>query len=268
MYFFYPVVWFVSNRINMARECLCDEMVIAKKQISARDYATGLFQTIKLHAFDQKKLVPMPAFGHQHNKLKQRFHNLKGENRMKKTTTVLSVLGIAIIALTVLPMAEVTVKSGSQTIAAEVAADNVETKVNIGTNKVGKVDEIVVGRLTAKFGQMIDPFTKKERFHNAIDIAAEKGTPVHSFGDGVVVKVVVQHEANKGAGKYITIQHSDGIQTRYTQLSLVLVKEGQTVKAGDEIGKVGSTGRSTGPHLHFELMKEGEHVDPLKYLEK
>lgn len=266
LYFFHPAVWFASNRINMARECLCDEMVISQKQISAREYATGLFQTIKLYATAQKELVPIPAFGHQHNKLKQRFHNLKGENRMKKTTTVLAVLGIAIIALTVLPMAEVTVKNNSQVIAAEIANNEAETKVTIGTDKVEKVDEIVVGRISAGFGNMIDPFTQKERFHNAIDIAAESGTTVNSYADGVVLEAVIRYEPNKGSGKYITIQHADGIQTRYAHLGTVLVQGGQEVKAGEKIGEVGSTGVSTGPHLHFELIKDGQHVDPLQYL--
>jgi murein DD-endopeptidase MepM/ murein hydrolase activator NlpD len=67
-------------------------------------------------------------------------------------------------------------------------------------------------------------------------------------------------------GKYIDVQHANGFMTRYTQLDDISVQEGQTVKQGEEIGQVGSTGLSTGPHLHFEIWKDGEHVNPADYI--
>ena len=116
-------------------------------------------------------------------------------------------------------------------------------------------------RISSRFGYRRDPFVRSMRkFHPGIDLAAPKGTPVYAAASGVV-KTAGWHG---GYGKFIKISHNSEIATAYGHLSKILVKRGQYVKKGTLIGRVGSTGRSTACHLHFEVRKKGKRVNPLK----
>ncbi|MBO5768257.1 MAG: M23 family metallopeptidase, partial [Clostridia bacterium] len=105
------------------------------------------------------------------------------------------------------------------------------------------------------------------RTHNGLDIVADgrgcKGDPVYAAADGVVVRA----DWYGGYGNCVIIDHGDGIQTLYAHFSKITVKEGDVVKVGDEVGKIGSTGNSTGPHLHFEVHVDGEIVNPLIFVD-
>jgi murein DD-endopeptidase MepM/ murein hydrolase activator NlpD len=116
-------------------------------------------------------------------------------------------------------------------------------------------------RVSSGFGNRKDPFTRGRAFHSGIDFPAPKGTPVLSAGYGKVAFV----GQKSGYGNVVEISHGAGLLTRYAHLSAFLVQEGQTVQTGTPIAKVGSTGRSTGPHLHFEMRREEEAVDPGRY---
>ena len=118
------------------------------------------------------------------------------------------------------------------------------------------------GWVASGFGYRVSPFTGLKQFHQGIDIANRPGTPVIAPANGVVVKVGVDYSF----GKYIVISHGYGITTRYGHLSKILVKRGQRVKRGQVIGRMGNTGRSTGPHLHYEVVVNGRHVDPMRYI--
>ena len=120
--------------------------------------------------------------------------------------------------------------------------------------------------MTAPFGKMLDPFTKEERMHRGIDLKAKLGTDVYSAAEGTVTHVNLDVEKGEGSGIYLEIQHADGFATRYTHLSEILVTEGQRIQQGQVIAKVGSSGRSTGPHLHFELWQDGVPVNPAGFL--
>lgn len=117
-------------------------------------------------------------------------------------------------------------------------------------------------RTSSGFGNRKDPFTKGRAFHAGIDFPAATGTPVLSAGYGKVAFV----GQKSGYGNVVEISHGAGLLTRYAHLSAFLVKEGQTVPAGTPIARVGSTGRSTGPHLHFEVRRKEQAVDPGNYL--
>lgn len=112
------------------------------------------------------------------------------------------------------------------------------------------------------FGMRKSPFTDEMEFHEGIDISASKGTPVIAPGDGVVTFV----GRSPSFGNYITITHGYGFKTRYGHLSKTLVKKGQSVKRREKIGLIGNTGRSTGPHLHYEVHVQNIPVDPMKYI--
>lgn len=114
-------------------------------------------------------------------------------------------------------------------------------------------------RLTSSFGARRHPVTGGQRLHAGVDLAAPAGTPVQAFADGVVV----QAGWAGGYGLLVSVAHRDGSQTRYAHLSRIAVNVGQRVGAGQMVGLVGSTGLSTGPHLHFERRVRGFAVNPL-----
>jgi murein DD-endopeptidase MepM/ murein hydrolase activator NlpD len=120
----------------------------------------------------------------------------------------------------------------------------------------------VRGILTDGFGGRSDPFTGEPGQHNAIDISSAVGQPVRSPADGIVVKA----EWANGYGNVIFISHGYGYSTRYGHLKNFAVRPGQRVRRGDVIGHVGSTGRSTGPHLHYEVRLNNNPVNPLAYI--
>lgn len=127
----------------------------------------------------------------------------------------------------------------------------------------GSLDLAVVAgnaRLTSTFGTRRDPLGGGWRSHAGIDLAASFGTPVFASGSGIVSTARWQG----GYGLLITLDHGEGIQTRYGHLSRLSVNEGQRVNKSDLIGFVGSTGRSTGPHLHYEVRENGLAIDPMQ----
>ena len=116
----------------------------------------------------------------------------------------------------------------------------------------------VKGNITSRFGKRIHPITKEDSFHAGIDIAADTGTPIRAAFDG---KVIVA-DYDDWNGYYLKIEHEGDIMTVYCHCEKLKVSKGDTVKAGDIIATVGSTGSSTGPHLHFELRIENVSYDP------
>jgi len=120
------------------------------------------------------------------------------------------------------------------------------------------------GRVSSNFGQREDPFNSSERFHSGIDIAADYGSDINAAAEGTVITAGTL----AGYGKAVIVSHGNGLTTLYGHISSAIAKEGQKVKKGQLIARVGSTGRSTGPHLHFEVRINDTPVDPLKYLDK
>lgn len=112
------------------------------------------------------------------------------------------------------------------------------------------------------FGMRKHPISKELKMHKGVDFKAPIGTPVKATGDGIV-KNVKQHTT--GYGNHIIIDHGDGYETVYAQLSMTQVKEGQRINKGEKIGEVGSSGASTGPHLHYEVRKNGQNENPADY---
>ena len=119
-------------------------------------------------------------------------------------------------------------------------------------------------RLTSDYGMRVHPVLGSRRAHKGIDLAGPVGTPVLATADGVVSKA----EWFSSYGLYISLEHGGDIQTRYGHMSRLNVAAGQQVRKGDVIGFVGSTGRSTGPHLHYEVRVAGEAVNPLPYMQE
>ena len=300
IYFFNPIVWFVNSKINLSRESICDQMVLSKKNISALAYGNGIMAVLKMNLIGADEINVLPGFGSQRKKLIYRIKNLTGEKNMGKFQSKIIYGTLFLLGLFLLPMAETlaekeslkndnslyadelkqitkaeqdtftvvkVVKKGNGYSEVQVDPKEVEITKMITFKNLDFVLPIKYGRVTSGFGNMKNPFTKKIVHHNGIDIAAPKGTEVSAAADGKVVATVKDAEKKKGPGKHILIQHAEGCETFYSHLDEVLVKEGQDVKTGDVIGKVGETGMSTGTHLHFEIRHKGEAQDSKNYID-
>ena len=117
-------------------------------------------------------------------------------------------------------------------------------------------------RIASGFGYRSDPFTKARKMHFGMDFTAKRGTPVYATGNGVVKRA---DSRSSGFGKHIRIDHGFGYISLYAHLSEYNVRRGQKVKRGDIIGYVGNTGRSAGPHLHYEIIKDNKKINPLNF---
>ncbi|MFO7654087.1 MAG: M23 family metallopeptidase [Candidatus Krumholzibacteriia bacterium] len=119
-----------------------------------------------------------------------------------------------------------------------------------------------IGWLSSRYGLRQDPFTGQRIFHRGVDFSLPLGSPVRVTGDGTVVAV----QRQRGLGKLVKVDHGGGVTTIYGHLGGVLVEKGQQVSRGDVIAESGNSGRSTGPHLHYEIRVDGRAVNPLSYI--
>jgi murein DD-endopeptidase MepM/ murein hydrolase activator NlpD len=117
---------------------------------------------------------------------------------------------------------------------------------------------------SSSYGWRVDPFNRSRAFHEGLDFTANTGTLIYAAGDGVVSFA----ERSGGYGNMVKVDHGSGLETRYAHAAKLLVKVGQRITKGQVVAQVGSTGRSTGPHLHYEIRLNGVALDPRKYLKK
>jgi murein DD-endopeptidase MepM/ murein hydrolase activator NlpD len=119
-----------------------------------------------------------------------------------------------------------------------------------------------LGLITDGYGMRPDPFTGRRAFHRGLDISGRRGTPIRAPADGIVVSA----GRNGGLGKTVRVSHGFGYTTIYGHLDKMTVEPGDEIRRGDEIGTLGNSGRSTGPHLHYEVHVDGKSVNPLYYI--
>jgi murein DD-endopeptidase MepM/ murein hydrolase activator NlpD len=117
-------------------------------------------------------------------------------------------------------------------------------------------------RVASGFGYRIDPIYKTPRFHAGLDFTAPQGTPIYATANGVAK---IAGNTGNGYGNYVVINHGYGYETVYGHMYRVKVKVGERLRRGDVIGYVGSTGKSTGPHCHYEVHKNGQRIDPVYF---
>jgi murein DD-endopeptidase MepM/ murein hydrolase activator NlpD len=117
------------------------------------------------------------------------------------------------------------------------------------------------GYITSNYGFRIHPTKGRRIFHQGVDFAAPRGTPIVAVADGLVV----YSGRKNGYGRIVEVRHVDGLVTRYAHNQSNLVEEGQAVRKGQKIATVGASGTATGPHVHFEVLKNGDHLNPIRY---
>ena len=135
--------------------------------------------------------------------------------------------------------------------------------LNISQDPPTKAPVVITdSNIMSGFGQRMHPITKVLKLHKGVDIVAKIGTPVQAPSNGIVSEAGYDEKL----GHYIEIKHDEMYSTRYHHLLKIDVEKGSKIKIGQKIGEIGSSGLSTGPHLHYEVLKNGEHVDPMPYL--
>lgn len=144
------------------------------------------------------------------------------------------------------------------------ALENKYSGGEVTLENIPTIRPMLGGRISDLFGMRIDPFLRKSRHHGGLDIAAPTGTPIYAPAAGKVIYVRRRYVKNRGYGRCVKIDHGGGTVTLYGHMSKINVEVGQQVKRWDVIGLVGDTGRSTGPHLHYEVSKNGKRIDPMR----
>jgi len=128
--------------------------------------------------------------------------------------------------------------------------------------RIPSIRPVDTGWLSSRFGFRNDPFTGQQTFHRGLDFSTPVGTPVRVTGDGTVAAVQTQ----RGFGKVVKVDHGNGVTTIYAHLDHIEVKKGQKVTRGEVIAHSGNTGRSSAPHLHYEIRLAGRPVNPISYI--
>ena len=163
--------------------------------------------------------------------------------------------------------------------AGSIDMENLKNQIKITMETVGEIKDYlsqqrdlylstpkgwpVDGNISSHFGNRDHPRSGEPQFHTGVDIAADPGRPVRATADGVVSFA----DWSGGSGNLIALEHGNGFSTYYAHNKMLNVKVGHKVKRGDIIGYIGSTGNSTGPHVHYEVWKEGKPVNPVTYFE-
>lgn len=178
---------------------------------------------------------------------KQASENILGENKNEQTKADSST-------------SDTDGQGGEDSEDADTDNTTVAVMASLGQNK--NITVPLHGRITSRYGYRINPISGKYGLHTGVDIAADEGTSIVAAYNGVVKDVGYGEKK----GNYVLMEHSDGAETLYCHCSELLVDEGTVIRAGETIALVGSTGWSTGPHLHLEIHKNGRTVDPLSII--
>ncbi len=259
VYFFHPLVRLACDGLDHERERCCDERVVATGGLTARAYAGGLVEAVGLGRAAAGAITFIP----RRRRITMRIESILEPRRRTFLAGRIVLLPVIVAGFAGLPMAAgvavepVGPESGFQFVPAAAAPSS---------TLPGLAHPLPGGRLTMAWGEGRNPLTHKVFHHDGVDLGAPLGTPVRAAADGEVVVAVVDF-GDSPRGRTVVLAHDGGLVTSYSHLEGVLVTPGQRVTRAETIGTVGSTGRSTGPHLHLEVRRDGKLVDPATMVE-
>ncbi len=280
LYFFHPVAWIASVRLIEARERLCDRMVLVGGTLSPRTYGRSLLAVLSLAGPTEFAAAPAFAAHSKHStrrakrRLTMRLTDLLHPDATTRPRVLLARAVVVLFALFLLPMAAV-IQAADEVVPAQPTAASPEspaTGASTATASGTPTTRSLInplpegGKITSMFGERKNPFTGERAHHRGVDVKAATGSAVVAAGDGVVEAATTRYKREDSWGTVVILDHGDGLKTFYSHLDSISVRPGQRVHAGDPIGGAGSTGKVTGPHLHFEVWEEGEVVDPAGYI--
>lgn len=241
LFWFNPVLHRLLTKLHWAVEASCDSAVLAHKPQAVRQYARAMLNVLRA---TQASPAPIATAFIQH----------------AQRTTTMRMQGIltADHKTTSTGLQRMVTLSGALLLAA--GAFVLQPGLAQAKDEACFMNPVPKARVSSGFGQ------KEDRFHNGVDLAIARGTPVVATADGQVSISTDLLEGKPNYGKIIVIEHADGLRSLYSHLDSRAVEKGQQVRAGEQIGKVGETGKVTGPHLHFEILQGKNRVDPADYV--
>ncbi len=252
LYFFDPVVWLASYHLHRGRELLCDERVVQSGVVGPRRYAQGLLTALELDLGRPPGLVPALGQGALMTRI-SRILLVRPSGRGSRLAAWIAAVAVAVF---VLPM-------GGQAAAPAGQPTEAATGESGGVTAAHLMDPLPGARISAPYGRLQDhPFKHKPFDHTGVDLVATLGTAVHAAGAGRVEVATTDYAPSKNAGTVVVIDHGGGLKTYYAHLGDLLVAEGDAVSQGQPIARVGNTGLSTAPHLHFEVWLNGKPTAP------
>jgi murein DD-endopeptidase MepM/ murein hydrolase activator NlpD len=266
---FAPAIRFFQHQIEQSIEIECDTRVLEKYPTMKKEYGGALINIIKL---TQQKVQPQAAFF-----ISQQFGTLK--NRILLTQQKNKTQGINLMHKITLGLSAILLSSASWALSAKMEnLMKIEEFLSIHKHATRHIDEVtkvkkptgtwtnplVTSRVSSKFKakQRIRGF----KAHLGIDLAAEKGQPIVAASQGIVV-IADDSTLHKNYGKVVVIDHGEGTLSMYLHMDSIAVNKGDAITLGQSIGEVGDTGKATGPHLHFEVITAGRHIDPASIIE-
>lgn len=262
LFFFHPVVWWISNQITIEREFCCDDLAVQ----AMGSKTTYLRALVALETLRTTGLTASPALSIHDGSLLSRVQRLAIPSASSPTPitqsriTLMFVISLVLSFFVWLP--------GTLSTAGEVPPTTQVTPIAT-LQSVALNDSIPSlhplksrAKVTSGFGMRYHPLLKEKRMHKGIDFMARMGTDVYATAAGTI-KTVTEDD---GYGMYIDVEHADGYETRYSNLSRQVVKEGQSIAKGEKIGESGNSGLSTAPHLHYEVRRNAKPIDPVDYL--
>jgi len=239
VFWFNPFVRAQTRDCRLAAELACDAAVIAAAPSMRKAYAATIVAALQHAAGDALACAPAAISPRNLGDHGMRIGEIMSPSRSRGKRARTAFVLAAVLAL----------PAGALQLAYAQAAS-------------GKTPFMMLplsGRISAGFGQMLDPITGKQRFHDAVDIVGQEGAPIVAPAAGVVAHVYPHYGRY---GEFLEIDHGHGLVTRYAHMQSIEVREGQHVEAGQLIARVGSTGSSTGPHLHLQVLRDGKSIDP------
>ncbi len=265
IYWFNPIIYMFINQIDEILELNCDEFVIqGKNKFSRIEYAEILLSQIQKNQNMQYRFSI--NFANRRKNIMKRFSNIVDETKKKNIVNVATMSGllilISVFIITIIPNINFATQDNEILNQVLVQDEQVKGEENEDLEITGETENFINPLkdkyfLTSRFGQRL------HNFHNGVDIATESGSDIVAVKSGEVI-----FSGYEGAyGNLVIIQHEGSIKTCYGQCSNLNVNVGDKVNQGDIIAQVGSTGNSTGPHLHFEIRINDEFVNPQDYIE-
>lgn len=248
LYFFHPVAWLSGRVLTEERERLCDETVLSFGVLSRRDYARSLVTVLKLEAVE----LGVPHLWTHKRRWEMRIRTiLKSSGTSSRLARWSTMAAVLVLAVFLLPLAGVTA-----------AGEPSPAPAGEPQAAAGLANPLPGGHISNRYGKSRDPWSHEVVQHTGIDVVAGEGTPVLAAQAGVVEVAATEYAPKPGSGTVVVVDHGGGLKTYYGHLKSLSVEVGQKVARNDVLGEVGNTGRSTGPHLHFEAWRDGAPVDP------
>ncbi|PLX25588.1 MAG: hypothetical protein C0599_00400 [Salinivirgaceae bacterium] len=258
LFWFNPFVFFFRKSLKSVHEYQVDTKIAGKKvtkvhylQLMAENLESNYRLSSVCNYFNGRTIQ---------NRVKMITKNKSSRIRLVSYALIVPVMAILLQSFSV-KSSQLDNKPTMEALFNVFSMDAIQEEVKPSIKPI-KDNQIV--KISSGYGMRIHPITKEMKKHNGVDFVAKMGTPVIATADGRVIEKTFK-EQGKGYGRYIAIQHDNVYVSVYTQLSGFNVEVGDNVKKGDVIGYVGSSGISTGPHLHYEVHKNGERVNPADY---